>query len=499
MYKSENNHIVTIIRIYSRLYINNTLTIKGVTLRKKYLLGNGVIQKNKSFYFDPNSEDSVNPHVLITGTSGAGKTILIKDIIEYLNEINVNTLVLDFHGDMDTPGENHIEYTARNTAFGINPFEFEFDIKNGGPSINVDMIVQMFKKSFWQNMGTLQESVLRDLLRDTYKYKGIIDEDESTWPTDDNTDALPTMDDLFEVYTMITSYTLQAEGERGFTSVQQEVLKYRRKILTSENDKTIERYEKKIKELQEEYDKKHEEFYDFIFAGKGEEVKYVSKHKIDFERYDNKKIRSVLEGLEPYIRAFGESNIFNQSIPKLVPGVNRFDIKGFTNMAKPEFALFFADIFIQRVFRRAKMQGTISLQTHGRKVKTYVVIDESRIVLPTGKDKSNPYHILNKIALEARKYGLGLIMGSQSASHFPKELLANFYTKIILKTDSADEKSTIDVLGIPKREVGYFEMLSKKKGLGLLVRGGKIIPLKMNSWEKLVHAGILPADDEAKE
>lgn len=467
-------------------------------MASKYLLGNGVVLRNKEFYFDPNGTETVNPHMLITGTSGAGKTILLKDIIDYLNTINCNTLVLDFHGDMDTPGENHIEYTARNTAFGINPFEFEHDLKNGGPLMNVDVIVQMFKKSFWPNMGTLQESVLKDLLRDTYRYKGIIDEDPETWPVDTNIDDLPTMDDLFEVYTMIISYISQAEGEKGFTSLLEEVLKYRSKVLTSESEKTIERYENKIKELQEEYDKQHELFYDFVFAGKGEEVKYVNKHKIDFERYDNKKTRGVLEGLEPYIRAFGESTIFNQSIPKLVPGVNRFDISGFTNMAKPEFALFFADIFIQRVFRRAKMQGTVSLQTHGRKVKTYVVIDESRIVLPTGKDKSNPYHILNKIALEARKYGLGLIMGSQSASHFPKELLANFYTKIILKTDSADEKSTIDVLGIPKREAGYFEMLSKKKGLGLLIRGGKVTPIKMESWQKLVRDGVILEEDEVQ-
>ena len=44
----------------------------------------------------------------------------------------------------------------------------------------------------------------------------------------------------------------------------------------------------------------------------------------------------------------------------------------------------------------------------------------------------------NKIAAESRKYGLGLILASQRILHYGDEILSNFYTKILLKTDSSD-------------------------------------------------------------
>jgi len=460
--------------------------IECVSIYMDIYLGKGLIQKDKVFNWSPDSPESLNPHFLLTGKSGAGKTSKIKQIIEDLGENGKIVFVLDFHGDMATPGENHIEYTARNSPFGINPFEFETDLKNGGPSINVANIVQMFKKNFWPNMGALQQSVLKNLLNDTYKFKGIFDEKPETWPDESNSEKLPTMQDLYQVFTMILN--LQ-NGEddicKHFFSISNELYTYRQKADATDKDKTKERHENSISERQKDFEKAYENFYNYIFNGTEEieeGAKEANKHNIDLTLYENKKSRAALESLEPYIRDLADSNIFNQAIPKLIRGVNRFDISGFTNMAKPDMALFFADNWVQRIFRKAKMQGEVNLEKDGVKTKTFIVMDESRIVLPTGKDKSNPYHILNKVALEARKYGLGLVLGSQRASHFSSELLTSFYTKLILQTDPADVKSTAEALGINKRDIGYFETIDKKQGAGLLIRAGKVIPLSV--WER---------------
>ena len=452
-------------------------------------LGKGLIQKSKTFTWSPDHRLSLNPHLLITGKSGAGKTRKILNIIKALQEAGKTVMVLDLHGDLHVPGEKHIEYTVRNSAYGINPFEFETDEKNGGPAINVLNIVQMFKKNFWSQMGALQEGVLKNLLLDTYRYKGIYDENPASWPSENTHDDLPTMKDLYKVFTMIKNLQ-SSEGDisKHFTTICSEVYSYKQKSLSTTVDKTKERHINSINERKDDFDKAYETFKSYVF-GEGTspvEVDDLSKYNIDLTLYENKKTRSVLEALEPYIRDFSDTAIFNESIPKLIKGVNRFDISGFTNMAKPDMALFFADNWVQRIFRKAKLQGEVSLETHGYKTKVFIVMDESRIVLPTGRDKTNPYHILNKVALEARKYGLGLVMGSQRATHFSAELLTSFYTKLILRTDSADVKSTADALGIPKKDIGYFDTIDKKQGAGILLQEGKVIPVTV--WEPSTEA-----------
>jgi hypothetical protein len=269
-----------------------------------------------------------------------------------------------------------------------------------------------------------------------------------------------------------------------FVSIANELYTYRQKFHASDNEKTKEKHLNSINARKDAYDEAFEKFHSYVFEGEeidAEELEDFGKRNIDLSLYENKKTRSILDNLEPYLIDFANTNIFNESIPKLIKGVNRFDISGFTNMAKPDVALFFADIWLQRIFRKAKLNGEVSLEKDGVKTKVFIVMDESRIVLPTGRDKTNPYHILNKVALEARKYGLGLVMGSQRASHFTQDLLTSFYTKLILRTDAADVKTTADALGIPKRDIGYFETIDKKQGTGILIQAGKYTPITV--WE----------------
>lgn len=460
--------------------------------------------------FSPDALGTVNPHLIIAGTSGSGKSILIKSLIGDLVYDRKVVIVFDLHGDLETPGENLIEYTARNTRFGINPFEFDVDLKNGGPNVRVDVILGIFKKNFLPTMGTIQEAILRNLLKDAYILKGIHEGRPETWPFEDNEaypenvgmtaaeamelrggkpeSQLPTMQDLHDVYDKVMAFKNNTDQGGFFNSIQ-EAYRKKEKIsnTTSENSKN--KYREQLDSIRKGLDKEYEQFNEYLDSENGELPPIKDGSNIDFTKYESKSLQKSLETLGEYIKVFSGMNIFIKARPKMIHGVNRIDLSGFTNVAKPEFALFFVELSIQRIFRKCKIKGEYQKRTdksRGDKVDTFVIADESRLILPNGREKDNPYNILNRVVLEARKYGLGLILASQRISHYNAEMLSNIYTKIILKTDESDTKETLAKLGLQGSD--YMTTVNKNDGVGLVIRTGKRPDIiKMNCWENIVE------------
>ncbi|MCB5267229.1 MAG: DUF853 family protein, partial [Candidatus Cloacimonetes bacterium] len=138
--------------------------------------------------WNPDSKQSINPHMLICGGSGAGKTTLLLNIAKYLATVNKHIFIFDLKGDMivkDNNGStigNYIEFTAWNSQYGINPFEFDtgvpeeelkeiiqngsmteqqrFKVQNSGPKVQVERFIEIIKKNFLPNMGTNQKDIL---------------------------------------------------------------------------------------------------------------------------------------------------------------------------------------------------------------------------------------------------------------------------------------------------------------------------------------------------
>lgn len=153
-----------------------------MTAGEGFIFGKYLLRPNaKEPFWNP--DKLPNPHALIWGESGSGKSRLLKKLIAYLAQRRKTVHVVDLHGDLGIDGleENYMEFTARNSKFGINPFEFDRDEKNGGPAIQAQEMILMFKKAFMPNMGALQAASLQALVRDTYRMKGIYDEDPLTW------------------------------------------------------------------------------------------------------------------------------------------------------------------------------------------------------------------------------------------------------------------------------------------------------------------------------
>ena len=152
---------------------------KGICIGKSYMQ----TSSKYNTYFNPDSPKTLNYSIAITGASGSGKTrVAVATIIKGLQLLRKKIIILDVQGDMHVSGETLYKQTRRNNPFSVNFFMFTKDIENGGPLSNVNLIIELFTNSVMERgIGPVQKTVLKQLLIDCYKAKGILDEDESTW------------------------------------------------------------------------------------------------------------------------------------------------------------------------------------------------------------------------------------------------------------------------------------------------------------------------------
>lgn len=381
-----------------------------------------------------------NPHIMVIGGTGAGKTTyLTKVLLSYLQDNSYNAHVIDLHGDLGVSGENYFEFTTRNSPLGINAFEFEKEEKNGGIYNHVEFLCSIFKKCFMPNLGGVQKSVLTEFLIDVYHRVGISEHDASTWDR-----PLPTIEDMKDFYEELI-LSLRSGQYRDFRHLFGDIEKLKNAnkdmdgAALNMSEWPIEEVEK-VKRMFEKVYEKVRRYEEHLSEGKHvEEFPTQLKGGIDISKYSSKQQMSALESLKPYFDSIFRSSIFNNNNPRPMRGINRYDIAGFTNSGDSMLAIFFADIMLQKIFRAAKLAGEYR-GANGRRVHTYIVIDESKIILPTGKEKDNTMNIYNRLATEIRKYGYGLILISQRLTHFSDEILTSMFTKIILRTDSNDKR-----------------------------------------------------------
>ncbi|MFC1696909.1 ATP-binding protein [Nanoarchaeota archaeon] len=99
----------------------------------------------------------------------------------------------------------------------------------------------------------------------------------------------------------------------------------------------------------------------------------------------------------------------------------------------PDLQTALCEIFLNKLLFTVKKSGQSSL-------RAYCVIDEAHI-LDDGKDSYRSP--LVKIAREARKYGLGLILASQMPKDFSKSVLHNTATIMTLKFNAKEEAKAV--------------------------------------------------------
>ncbi len=104
-----------------------------------------------------------NNHMIITGSSGTGKTQAAKRLIDEALKRNINVLVLDVHG----------EYTSLPATKVINPAENPINLlaKFGkSPAVRAEEVADLIASAF--RLGNVQKSVLQHMIIYAYKLFG---------------------------------------------------------------------------------------------------------------------------------------------------------------------------------------------------------------------------------------------------------------------------------------------------------------------------------------
>lgn len=117
---------------------------------------------------------SSNPHIIITGTSGSGKSYLASRIALRVASItNSSIIILDPHGEYKTLLKECLVIDAQDAS--INPLDLYGKSPRRRALEVASIIASIFK------LGPLQTRLLEDAILITYETKGILDNLPETW------------------------------------------------------------------------------------------------------------------------------------------------------------------------------------------------------------------------------------------------------------------------------------------------------------------------------
>jgi hypothetical protein len=453
----------------------------------------------------------INGHLQISGISGTGKThqlrFLIGAMVESAAKMGqpLRIHVIDPHGDIEAPYASMVMFSEA-TRYGYNPLEINPDPDYGGVRRTIQKFIASISKQ--KGLGVKQEAVIRYLLQDLYDERGFKADDPATWVPDnprtvhemmrgredrvyldvpfdqkerfkellreigngtscgdfDRFDdkpelkhkkcwwvkadkyegdllmwspknlfkAAPNMDDAVRfVERKLKAAFCGANGAcmALLQDLNKAVRAYHRKVddLSKRGEALV---GEELEELKTAVDKAKEKsnhayasYLDAIATGRelDEVIRYNSIEVLTsvYERFQNLRATGIYSGVAPPFDS--DSPVWRYLIKPLAPGVQQLLV----------------DLICARIFERAINSGIKG------DVVEIIVLDEAKRYLTDDDDD-----ILQKIANEARKFGLALWLASQTPAHFGDDLLKATGTIIVLGLSAADTALVARKLGI---------------------------------------------------
>lgn len=411
----------------ARLRPNNQQTAIAAQPKAGILLGDNV-------YWNP--ELLANPHGAIIGSSGSGKTQTLKAIAySILKQYQSKLIIIDFHGDQEMPGETC--YRLNMTSdIGINPLVINLDREGGGPNLQAIAVAMMLKKTLI--LGPNQQGTILETIKKCYSDRGIAQDDPQSW-----TREPPNFDDLEEELNRRASTQFKDEeadilsrtvnpfnleigqpkqsgiyfvfNNNGLTYIGSSTNIYRRTT----------RYHHVITPLREKGINPIIRYYpypsDWLQLLTLENYFIVNLkpplNEAELARECKESIKLKLK-----LAATFQYGIFSRPQPELNYKHIRVDL----SKLPPELAAIAADSLANQLMNSHRLLG----ETNSKIPRTILFIDEA-------KEMTNS-KACDRITADGRKYGLGLWVATQRASHLTAEVLSNTITKIVLPVDASE-------------------------------------------------------------
>ena len=149
--------------------------------RPRALLGMapGEYGKPREIWFDPAlpTDRLPNPHIMITGETGSGKTQATKAILKELKAFAVPALILDFKDDYSDPAYAEAEhlnvYDPNDQSLPFNPLAPAIDPRSGrvNPTHHIHQLTEIIKRIY--RLGDQQAYRLREAIKTVYETAGV--------------------------------------------------------------------------------------------------------------------------------------------------------------------------------------------------------------------------------------------------------------------------------------------------------------------------------------
>ncbi|MEA3373731.1 MAG: hypothetical protein U9Q62_08595 [Campylobacterota bacterium] len=481
-----------------------TISIEEMTSGESLLLGKHYANPSKE-PVSYNPDLMPNSHVLLLGKSQTGKTTTLKKFIEYMGKprdipgysepVQKTGFVLDFSGDLGVPGENSILIKGRKSQYGLNLFElFSKDYNSGGVNVQRANIIRMIERYFLGGgMGSVQSSVMEQLISDTYALKGIFDDKEETWDNE-----LPVAEDMLELLILIVDSAetalsvnmlkkIKADGKRirkldGHIDVAKDKIDLLEK--KGEGDKVaqgkIGKIADQLSKLEDDRNSLYNglktlmsDFLDHKIYGEeagGEIIIEDDKPlNVDIGFYSERNALNALKSLRPHLQKIVESGAFSGQLPPIKRGVNRIDL----SLLSLPLQKLFTDLFAQKAFTSVRSRGVYREwpnRVDSFRIDVFFVIDEAKLIIPEGRAaKESKEEPINRIVAESLKFGMCILMASQKISHFSSEMLTNASFKLILQLGPNDMQAAKTMLGLKEGDMRVLQHF----GVGLVLDGTK--------------------------
>ena len=419
------------------------------------------IHLGEGYYWNP--EALPNGHIVAIGASGSGKTQTLKAIAFSLRQTypEMQVILLDFHGDQEIIGETCYPIHMA-SPHGINPLVVNLDPEGGGSNLQAIQMAGILKKSL--RLGPNQEGMLIEIIKTCYLKRGIVQEQQETWSFEP-----PNFDDIEEELNRRVATAFQDEEKKELAeSICVQNLPVGKPnasgiyFIFHQNQLV---YIGAARDIQKRIDGHHHIRYLLKdhYPGETVEIRYYEhlsdwQELIKLENYliqihkpplNQTTLRTECkesQKLKLKLAATFQYGVFSRPQPEFNEKLVRIDL----SKLPTELRAIAAESLAWQLMNQHRLQGEIQ----GRLPRTFLFIDEAKEM--SKKEGS----ACDQIIADGRKYGLSLVMASQSERHLSADVIGNSSTKLVLPVDQTEVKKVAKKFRFAEKRVAALEPLT---------------------------------------